>query len=211
MKLRDAVSALLILSVQGFCGTPTASAWFSTRTKDLRRKCLGPISAYKSPSVRESDLNIFARRRDHEPTSFHNIPEAFDGTWRAIRSWTGSCLIFLMISCHNPLMSLAENELAEFADGKFNSDLVSSECFATSCKAPTKACFEDNDCKKGATPPIKRNNNMKLRRIDDYASMTQMRCMTSRLLGFQGSCAQRVVLVTARVSLGASLASVTIF
>lgn len=48
-----------------------------------------------------------------------------------------------------PGIALAENELATLADGKFQPDLVSSECFATSCKLSTKKCFEDTDCKKG--------------------------------------------------------------
>ena len=47
------------------------------------------------------------------------------------------------------LPAFAEDELAAMANGKFNPDLVSSECFATSCKGPTKACVDDADCKKG--------------------------------------------------------------
>jgi hypothetical protein len=43
----------------------------------------------------------------------------------------------------------AEDELAKMANGEFKPDLVSSECFATSCRKPTKACIEDADCKKG--------------------------------------------------------------
>lgn len=45
--------------------------------------------------------------------------------------------------------AFAEDELAAMANGKFNPDLVSSECFATSCREPTKACVDDADCKKG--------------------------------------------------------------
>ena len=45
--------------------------------------------------------------------------------------------------------AFAEDELAAMANGKFKPDLVSSECFATSCKEPTKACVDDADCKKG--------------------------------------------------------------
>jgi hypothetical protein len=45
--------------------------------------------------------------------------------------------------------AMAEDELATMANGKFKPDLVSSECFATSCRLPTKQCVEDADCKKG--------------------------------------------------------------
>jgi len=43
----------------------------------------------------------------------------------------------------------AEDELAAMANGEFKPDLVSSECFATSCKTVTKACVDNADCKKG--------------------------------------------------------------
>eukprot|EP00617_Octactis_speculum_P016727 CAMPEP_0185748102 /NCGR_PEP_ID=MMETSP1174-20130828/6763_1 /TAXON_ID=35687 /ORGANISM="Dictyocha speculum, Strain CCMP1381" /LENGTH=483 /DNA_ID=CAMNT_0028423601 /DNA_START=90 /DNA_END=1538 /DNA_ORIENTATION=- len=148
--------ALLILSVQVFCGTPTAFAWVSTPTSVLTRRCPGTILAHPSPQSVTAALRLnnptqasSTRRRDAGPVSTHAAPEVMADTWRAVRLWAVSLMIVLMTSSFSPFMSLAENELAEFADGKFNSDLVSSECFATSCKAPTKACFEDGDCKKG--------------------------------------------------------------
>lgn len=45
--------------------------------------------------------------------------------------------------------SVAEDELRSFANGQFKKELVSSECFATSCKAATQSCIDDVDCKKG--------------------------------------------------------------
>ena len=48
-----------------------------------------------------------------------------------------------------PGYGVAEDELASFANGEFNPDLVNTECFATSCKSSTKACVENGDCKKG--------------------------------------------------------------
>ena len=45
-----------------------------------------------------------------------------------------------------PSSAIAEDELANFANGEFNPDLVNTECFATSCKLSTKACVEDGDC-----------------------------------------------------------------
>lgn len=59
----------------------------------------------------------------------------------------GSAVVTALVAF--PGVCMAENELASFADGKFNPDLVNSECFATSCKLSTKRCFEDGDCKKG--------------------------------------------------------------
>lgn len=49
----------------------------------------------------------------------------------------------------NPGTVLAENELASLADGKFKPDLVSTECFATSCNLSTEKCIKDDGCKKG--------------------------------------------------------------
>jgi len=45
--------------------------------------------------------------------------------------------------------AIAENELAAVAGGTFHSDMVQPECFATSCKAATKACADNGDCVKG--------------------------------------------------------------
>ena len=45
--------------------------------------------------------------------------------------------------------AFAENELAALAGGQFKSELVDTQCFATSCKLQTEACVGNADCTKG--------------------------------------------------------------
>lgn len=49
------------------------------------------------------------------------------------------------------LPALAENELAELAQGQLKPELIDPQCFAKSCKLQTTACAESGDCMKGLT------------------------------------------------------------
>jgi len=77
---------------------------------------------------------------------FSNAKETTD---RQCAAFLASAFIATASFVGIPSHVFAEDELANFANGEFNPDLVNTECFATSCKLSTKACVEDADCKKG--------------------------------------------------------------
>jgi len=88
-----------------------------------------------------------SRRRVEVYTFPENAEVVISKIKTAAKTAAMSALVLSSLLITMPV--LAENELSAMANGEFKPDLVSSECFATSCKLPTKKCVEDADCKKG--------------------------------------------------------------
>ena len=119
---------------EGFVVTQMANAWPVTP----------PILA------RWRDPRLEATIGDREPkTSIHSWFWGGSSLSRGLSTAMTSLIVAASTMVFSPLTSFGEDELAALANGEFKPDLVSSECFATSCKQVTKACVENADCKKG--------------------------------------------------------------
>ena len=90
-------------------------------------------------------LDCLGRRRDGFGRT-GSLMKSIDEGGKAVLMSLG---LTLMAATSFPLVGFAEDELAAMANGQFKPDLVSSECFATSCKDATQSCVDDADCKKG--------------------------------------------------------------